>query len=84
MRYYKLEPKWNYRLMDVGNLIVGFLAGQGNSVGSLQPWDHDSLSNLIGIDPTSFARHTAMGDVLWTEAIFDKIVSYKADTECPF
>lgn len=38
------------------------------------PWDSDNLSRMVGVDPDRFDRHTAMGDALWTQAIYDRIV----------
>lgn len=35
------------------------------------PWGSEDVSRALGIDPDDFARHTAMGDVLWAMAIYD-------------
>ena len=78
------EPGWHYHLIDVENLAVGYLAGRGDNpapdaIGrhvSL-PWDSNALSLAVGVDPDRFARHTAMGDVLWAKAIYDTVM----DTE---
>lgn len=37
------------------------------------PWSSDELSLAVGIDPADYARHTAMGDVRWVMAIYDRI-----------
>jgi hypothetical protein len=65
------EP-WHYHLVDVENLTVGFLAGRGKVLPP--PWKSDELSAAIGVDPTQFARHTAMGDVLWVKAQYDAVM----------
>lgn len=37
------------------------------------PWKSDELSIGLGVDPAQYARHTAMGDVLWVRAQYDVI-----------
>lgn len=37
------------------------------------PWKSDELSVGLGVDPTQFERHTAMGDVKWVRAQYDVI-----------
>lgn len=65
------EP-WHYHLIDVENLIVGFLAGR--SMLMQPPWKSDDLSRAVGVDPEQFDRHTAMGDVLWVKAQYDAVM----------
>ena len=36
------------------------------------PWDSDELSNAIGIDPSLFHRHEAVGDAQWARSIYDR------------
>jgi len=55
---------WHYHLIDVENLAVGWLAGQGEPLPPL-PWDSDALSAAVGVDPARFRRHEAMADVEW-------------------
>lgn len=75
-------PEWHYHLIDVENLAVGWLHGrygprdggrpveaEGEAVAL--PWDSDALSAAVGVDPDQFDRHTAMGDVRWSMAIYD-------------
>lgn len=80
-----VEP-WHYHLIDVENLIVGYLTGVGKQAvndGQLDsldlskvapPWKSDDLSRAVGVDPTQFDRHTAMGDVLWARAQYDAVM----------
>lgn len=65
------EP-WHYHLIDVENLAVGFLAAKGELMAP--PWKSDAISSAIGVDPTQFERHTAMGDVLWVRAQYDAVM----------
>jgi hypothetical protein len=63
---------WHYHLIDVENIVVGFLAG--GEVLMAPPWDSDNLSLAIGVDPQQFQRHTAMGDVQWVKAQYDAVM----------
>jgi hypothetical protein len=68
---------WHYHLIDVETLAVGALVArrlQGHVDLSL-PWDSDELSTAVGVVPTQFERHTAMGDVRWAMAIYDAVMS---------
>jgi hypothetical protein len=70
------EPGWHYHLVDIENIIVGYLAAQegANSLGP--PWSSEALSRAVGVEPDDFARHTAMGDVKWVKAQWDAIVPH--------
>jgi hypothetical protein len=65
-------PAWHYHLVDVENLIVGYLAAKGELM--QPPWKSDDLSRAIGVEPKNFERHTAMGDVKWIRAQYDAIM----------
>lgn len=65
-RHYLVEPQWHYHPKDISSLVEGFLAAQGRLPDP--PYKSDALSKALGIDPAEYARHTAMGDVLWTLA----------------
>lgn len=65
-------PEWHHHLIDVENLAVGYLAAKGTPM--LPPWDSNDLSRAVGVDPDLFERHTAMGDVLWAQAIYDRVM----------
>lgn len=66
-------PRWNHQLIGIVPLMLGHLRAQ---LGELppQPWKSEQLSRLVGVDPDAFARHTAMGDVEWTMAVWDTIM----------
>jgi hypothetical protein len=38
------------------------------------PWNSTEISHMLGINPNDFARHTAMGDVDWAMAIYNKVM----------
>lgn len=72
-RYCGLTPGWHYHPLDIPSMVVGCEAGMGLDL-SKPPgnteleWNSSRLSSRVGVNPDSFARHTAMGDVLWTLA----------------
>ena len=67
-----LMPPWHYHLIDVENLAVGWLAARGQLMAP--PWKSDALSSAVGVDPSLFDRHTAMGDVHWVMAQYDAVM----------
>ena len=64
---------WHYHLIDVENLAVGFILGRFRSATPL-PWDSDHLSRMVGVEPPTDGRHTAMGDAMWARDIYDLVV----------
>jgi len=38
------------------------------------PWNSEELSRAVGVDPEDFERHSALGDCLWAEAIYDAVM----------
>ncbi|OHU37321.1 hypothetical protein BKG79_17215 [Mycobacteroides chelonae] len=67
-----IPDPWHYHLIDVENVVAGYLAGRGELF--TPPWKSDQLSAAVGVDPEMFDRHTAMGDVLWTRAQWDAVI----------
>jgi hypothetical protein len=67
------KDPWHHHLIDVENLVVGWLAGRGKASPS-RPWDSNELSRLVGVDPDDFVRHSAMGDARWAMAIYDAVM----------
>ncbi len=59
-----LTPGWHYHPLDIPSMALGRLAGLPPGQPVL-PWRSDELSQRIGVEPADYARHTAMGDVLW-------------------
>jgi hypothetical protein len=64
LKRHKLAPAWHYHLVCIENIVAGAL-------GVVPPYSSDDLSREIGVEPTDFDRHTAMGDVLWVRAQWD-------------
>lgn len=68
-----LCPSWHYHLIDVENLAVGFLAGQGRR--KRPPWKSDDLMEALGVEvPPDEERHTALGDARWARATYDAVM----------
>lgn len=72
-----IEPGWHYHPIDVPTLAQGYLAARNEL--PERPWKSDVLSVALGVDPADYARHTAMGDVLWTVAQYDVVMGSEDD-----
>ena len=70
-----IAPSWHYHLIDIENVVVGWLAALTPLSPLMPPWDSEDLSKAVNVDPTKFARHTAMGDVLWVQAQWDAVMT---------
>ena len=72
-------PTWNYRLFDVMTLAKGYLLNHDNitnvsdSVVELFDGGSERLAEWLGVNPSDFASHTAMGDVEYDMAVYDAI-----------
>lgn len=72
----RYRAPWHYHLIDIENVVVGYLAGTSGVLGALPPYRSDDLSRAIGVNPDDFVRHTAMGDAKWVRAQWDTIVGH--------
>jgi hypothetical protein len=82
----RIPDPWHYHLIDIENVVVGYLVGVGKQAvndGILPeldmslvspPWSSDDLSRAVGVNPEDFERHTAMGDVRWVMAQWDAVM----------
>lgn len=83
----------HYHLIDVENLAIGYLAARWRGYAdspneeaaakarlvTTLPWDSDELSRAVGVEPPGEGvRHTAMGDVRWAMAIYDRVMGREA------
>ena len=66
-----MDP-WHYHLIDVENVVAGYLAATTFPI--LPPYRSDELSAAVSVDPERFDRHTAMGDVRWVMAQWDAVM----------
>lgn len=78
VRKFGFIETWHYHLIDIENLIVGYLlksqlTGMADELVSL-PWKSEDLSRAVGVDPEEFDRHSALGDVKWAKAQLDAIL----------
>ncbi len=78
LRPARIPDPWHYHLVDVENVVVGYIRGVhaacDREMPIEPPYKSDELSAAIGVDPADFDRHTAMGDVLWTRAQWDAVM----------
>jgi hypothetical protein len=65
-------PPWHYHPEDVPTLARGWLNGKG--IYPAPPWKSDLISQMIGIDPRNYDRHTALGDCTWTLDMWRKVM----------
>jgi DNA polymerase III epsilon subunit-like protein len=72
LRRHGQAATWHYHLVDVEALAAGKL-GWG------PPWNSDELSKAIGVDPSLFDRHTALGDARWAKAVYEAVVPDEDD-----
>lgn len=72
-----IEPGWHYHPVDVPTLAQGYLAARRELPEG--PWKSDTLSKAAGVDPADYDRHTALGDVLWTQALYDIVMGTEDD-----
>lgn len=73
LRRFGLTPGWHYHLCCVENLVVGYLAAQGEALAP--PWSSDDLSTRMGVDVEKYDRHTALGDAKWARDLYDAVMS---------
>lgn len=66
-----IERPWHYHLMDIENVVLGWLTARMGVPHA--PWKSDELSAAIGVNPADYPRHTAMGDVRWTMAQWSRV-----------
>ncbi|MCH9668431.1 MAG: hypothetical protein K0U76_13920 [Actinomycetia bacterium] len=71
-RHHMRTPCWLYTVVDVCALAAGRLRAQGEPIEF--PVCIDRVAHRLGIDPRRYSRHTALGDALFVEAIFDRCV----------
>jgi hypothetical protein len=70
----------HYHLVDIENLVVGylrarFLGGATDKDPGLPPWSSDELSRMVGVEPPGpDQRHTALGDARWVRDQWDVIM----------
>lgn len=60
-------PTWHYHLVCVENLVAGKL-------GLAPPWDSSALSAAVGVDRSTFDKHTALGDARWAKALYEAVM----------
>lgn len=75
MDRFGITPSWHYHPLDIPSMAAGYmglgrLAAQAISAIPSElsrplAWKSDDLSLGINVNPSDYARHTAMGDVEW-------------------
>lgn len=75
------SPAWNYHLIDVEAMALGFIYGcerhrrpeaHPSTLGLALPWKSTDLSLAVGVDPPGEGeRHTALGDARWVKRMYE-------------
>jgi hypothetical protein len=71
-RYGVLAPHL-YTVIDVEALAAGYLTATGQHV--RVPLNGERLSRDLGVDPSRYERHTAVGDVKWVRDLYDRMMN---------
>lgn len=69
------SPRWHYHLIDVETLAEGYLAGVEFGESIELPWNSETLSRAVNVNPDDFDRHTALGDARWAKAIYEAVMT---------
>lgn len=75
VRQFSLQPRWHYHIIDVEALALGYINGKPGKEPIGIPWKSDDLSLAVGVVPSRFERHTALGDARWAKAIYEAVMS---------
>jgi len=62
LKAHGFDPAWHYHPLDIPSMAAGWHAANG---GTGVKWRSTELSELVGVQPDDFERHTALGDVKW-------------------
>ncbi len=57
-----------------GTVGVVRLDGSVNHIDGRPPWTSTDLSLAVGVNPSAFDRHTALGDARWARAIYRAVM----------
>lgn len=77
LRTHGQAPTWDYHLVDVGALALGYLAALRRALDEPPPpvpWKSDELAAALGVHADPDARHTALGDARWALAMYDQVM----------
>lgn len=88
LRRHNYLPLWHYHLVDVENLVVGYIRGTldaGRTVfvgqdlikveGAIQPpWSSRELGDILGVEQDESTLHTALGDAQWAMRMYDRVM----------
>jgi DNA polymerase III epsilon subunit-like protein len=68
------QVSWDYHLLDVESMALGYLAATRPDKPIVYPWTSKHLTDALGVEPPSDdERHTALGDALWAKRMWSQI-----------
>lgn len=68
-----LAPEWHYHPNDVPSLIEGWLMGRGQPVPADRHARSEAFCRAVGVDPSNYPRHSAIGDCRLFRDAYDAI-----------
>ena len=83
---YGIAPGWYHHPLDITAAAIGYAAAKGlpmPATGTGGAVTSSDASRAIGVDPQTFARHTAMGDARWVQAQYNAMGLSHGPTEEP-
>jgi|WetSurMetagenome_2_1015567.scaffolds.fasta_scaffold56279_2 hypothetical protein len=79
MAEYGILYSAHYQTVDVTQLAVGYLAGEGRSIAP--PYDTSQVSDTIGVIPNAAGlKHTAIGDAMWAYEVFFQVEKLRKES----
>ena len=92
LRRHGLMPRWDYHLIDLPSMALGWLHGRAHESGLFDfreaaqlPYRSYELSSSCDVEPPSEdERHTAMGDADWVMRWHDALTYRPFDAGKPF
>lgn len=92
LRRHGLMPRWDYHLIDLPSMALGWLHGRAHESGLFDfreaaqlPYKSYELSSSCDVEPPSEdERHTAMGDADWVRRWHDALTYRPFDAGKPF
>ena len=74
LRTHGWAPAWNYHLLDIENIIAGWL-------GLEPPWNSTLIQEVMGIEVDEREKHTALGDARWAWRLYEAWLAQVAQRE---
>lgn len=77
-------PGWDHRLVEVRSLVAGYVMGNFGPTDKAEreavvpPWHSDELARCVGVEPSEYLLHTALGDAQFARALYMEVMGHDA------